>query len=400
MFSSILNIDQRIVTDFLLSFYNLPFAILGLYYFKRILTSLGSKENKAVLLTIILGLGTSFWKYTVTDFSEITQACCLLAIVFHIINKSEKQWLHISFWYSALILIKLTYLIFFIPLLTLFIIENKKEKYTHFIKKFLHSSAYTLPCCCFIGLLNYLRFNNVLESGYGSTINFSFEFFKRDWFGYLISADRGIFSFNPICLISFFGIFFIPTKAKFNCLIIFFIVLIWYLTMCFWSSWQGGYCWGNRLLIPILPLLIIPIVFLPINKLFNKILLFSVVMLSIIIQFAGSFTKIHEIIEINLKIQEVTDYPANHQLYLGLDLFFHKLMSSEPVYSVSRFGIKSNELIELSSYNTFHGFNLWLVHFLNYLGFKNHLYWVGVMLFLICCVITILTLAKPSKSFF
>ena len=95
MFSSILNIDQKIVTDFLLSFYNLPFAILGLYYFKRILTSLGSKENKAILITIILGLGTSFWKYTVTDFSEITQACCLLAIVFHIINKREKQWLHI-----------------------------------------------------------------------------------------------------------------------------------------------------------------------------------------------------------------------------------------------------------------------------------------------------------------
>ena len=137
MFSSFLNIEQRIVTDFLLSFYNLPFAILGLYYFKRILIALGSTESKAILITIILGIGTSFWKYTVTDFSEINQACCLLAIVFYIIKKIENKWLHISFWYSALILIKLTYLIFFIPLLTLFIIENQKEKYTHFIKKFL-----------------------------------------------------------------------------------------------------------------------------------------------------------------------------------------------------------------------------------------------------------------------
>ena len=200
--------------------------------------------------------------------------------------------------------------------------KPKKEKNAHFIKNFLHSSAYTLPCCCFIGLLNYLRFNDVLESGYGSIINFSYEFFKRDWLGYLISADRGIFSFNPICLISLIGIFFIPQKAKFNCLIIFFIVLIWYLTMCFWSSWQGGYCWGNRLLTPILPLLVIPITFFPLNKLLNKILLLSLLMLSMIIQFAGSFTKIHEIIEINLKIQEFTDHPANHQLYRGLDLFF------------------------------------------------------------------------------
>jgi hypothetical protein len=398
MFSSILSIEQRIVTDFLLSFYNLPFAILGLYYFKRILISLGSKESKAILVTIILGLGTSFWKYTVTDFSEITQACCLLAIVFYIINKSEKKWLHISFWYSALILIKLTYLIFFIPLFTLFIIENQKEKYTHFTKKFLHSSAYTLPCCCFIGLLNYLRFNDVFESGYGSTINFSYEFFKRDWLGYLISSDRGILNFNPICLISFFGIFFIPQKAKFNCFIIFFIVLIWYLTMCFWSSWQGGYCWGNRLLIPILPLLIIPIVFFPLKKLLNKILLFSLVMLSMIIQFAGSFTKIHEIIEIKLKIQDVTSESPNYQLSRGIKLFCKKINSTKPMYNLSDFGIKNNsQIIDLTGYKTFYGFNLWSVHLFNHLGFKS--YWIGIIVLGICVLICVSICSILSINF-
>lgn len=399
IFSNILNIEQRIVTDFLISFYNLPFAILGLYFFKRILTTLGPTENKALVVTIILALGTSYWKYTVTDFSEISQACCLLAIIFHIINTREKKWLHISFWYSALIIIKLTYLIYFIPLFTLFMIENHKEKYADFNKKFLHSSAYMLPCCLLIGFLNYFRFNDISESGYGNIIKFSYEFFKRDWSGYLISADRGIFSFNPVCMLSFIGIFFIPPKAKFNCFIIFCIVFIWYLTMCFWSSWQGGYCWGNRLLIPILPLLVIPIVFFPFNKLLNKMLLFPLVIVSMIIQFTGSFTKIHEIIEINLKIQEVTDHPASKQLYRGLDLFIHKLKTPRAEYPISNFGVQESQTINLTEYDTFHGFNLWIVHLLNHAGLRTLSYGAGITVFVITIFLCIaLFISQKSKQ--
>ena len=86
IFLCITNYDQRVIIDFLISFYNIPFAILGLYFFKRILRELGSTEENAILIISILAIGTSYWKYTVTDFSEITQACCILAIVFNIIR--------------------------------------------------------------------------------------------------------------------------------------------------------------------------------------------------------------------------------------------------------------------------------------------------------------------------
>ena len=65
-------IELRMILDFILSFYNIPFAILGLYFFQKITLLLGASSIKAMFLTSMLGLGTCYWKYTVTDFSEIS----------------------------------------------------------------------------------------------------------------------------------------------------------------------------------------------------------------------------------------------------------------------------------------------------------------------------------------
>ena len=57
----------------------------------------------------------------------------------------------------------------------------------------------------------------------------------------------------------------------------------------------------------IVPLLLLPMVFLKIDKVYMKILLFLTLIGSTIIQFAGSFTKVHEIIEIKLNIQQLSE---------------------------------------------------------------------------------------------
>ena len=120
--------EQRIIADFLLSFYNIPFALIGLSYFKRISLRLGASEKRAVVLTIALGIGTCFWKYSVTDFSEISQTCCLLGTIYYMIANGEKKWTHISFFYALLVLIKLTYLIFIPFLFIYFVRENRLLK--------------------------------------------------------------------------------------------------------------------------------------------------------------------------------------------------------------------------------------------------------------------------------
>ena len=323
------NLNPRLITDFLLSFYNIPFALIGLYFFQKIIIYLGASKSRAGLMMVILGIGTGFWKYTVTDFSEITQACCLLGVLYSMTKSNDGKWLYLSFWFSLLFTIKLTYLIYLPLLFIYFIKENRKSKINRIAKSLFLSSTCVIPVCILIASLNYYRFNNIFESGYGDIIKFSFEFFKRDWFGYLISNERGILSFNPIFFVSVVGILFVPTGKRVMVLIVGVVILVWYLVMCFWVSWQGGYCWGNRLLVPIIPLLLLPLTFVPCKNFFTKMLLFLVLLVSIFVQFAASFTKIHEIIEIKLKIQELTEESPSSQLYRGVDLFIHKLKTSK-----------------------------------------------------------------------
>ena len=64
-------LDEQLLTNFLLSFYNIPFAILGLWHFRRILVLLNQKKEVATFFTLCLARD-HFWKY-VADFSEITK---------------------------------------------------------------------------------------------------------------------------------------------------------------------------------------------------------------------------------------------------------------------------------------------------------------------------------------
>ena len=215
------------------------------------------------------------------------------------------MWTNISFLYSILILIKLTYFIFFPLLVIYFLYSNKNIPIDKIKKRFLQSCYFTGPTCLIIALSNYLKFQNIFESGYGRIINFSINNLIRDWADYIHSYDKGVVTFNPILILASYSIILQICKRNKTIIAVAIIALIWYFTMCFWVSIKGGYCWGNRLLVPIVPLLLLPMVFLKIDKVYMKILLFLTLIGSTIIQFVASFTKVHEIIEIKLNIQHL-----------------------------------------------------------------------------------------------
>ena len=87
----LVQIDQRIPIDFLLSFYNVPFAILGLWFFRSILLRLKATPDKANLAVVLLATTTAYWKYSTTDFSEITQTAFLLGALNAFLDPSPKN---------------------------------------------------------------------------------------------------------------------------------------------------------------------------------------------------------------------------------------------------------------------------------------------------------------------
>ena len=253
----ITSIDEQVLTNFLLSFYNIPFAILGLWHFRGIIKILGQNHNTANFLLICLGVGTIFWKYVVTDFSEITQICLLLgAIHSYIKRENQNRWFAVSGYLSLLVLVKIVYVIVIPPFIILAIIEGSKLNKVY--RYLLQGASFLLPTGFFLMLLNKFRYGNVLEAGYGKSQSaFSFGYLERDWFDYLFSFDRGLLPYSPLIIFAFLGLKKLYANDKKLFFLIFTISVSMYLLTASWIGWKGGYCWGNRNIVPIVPIIAI-----------------------------------------------------------------------------------------------------------------------------------------------
>jgi len=370
------SIDQRVFIDFNLSFYNVPFALLGLYFFRSILLHFEITHRRANICMMLLFTCTAYWKYSVTDFSEITQICFLLGAVNSSLSKNSKKWKWVSFWCALLVAVKLVY-VTVLPLFFVYAMFQNPNSLSPkaFTSRCLDFSSFLLPMGIFLALLNFLRFGSIFESGYGSEASsFSLQFLQRDWLDYLISFERGIFPFNPILLFSILGCFFIP-KEKFRFfLFIGSIVFLWYLLMCFWKSYLGGYCWGNRLLVPIIPFCFIPFAFLPFDKKLVRISVSMVILFSLFIQVSAVFTKIHETSVLRSKIYEETGLHTPPQLISTFHVFTHKLSNDSTHIPASVLGVDTDSIIDLSNFESFYGFNLWPIHALKFLGLQSLCY--------------------------
>lgn len=391
--ASLIQIDQRIPIDFLLSFYNVPFAILGLWFFRSILLRLQATRQKADLAVVLLAITTAYWKYTTTDFSEITQTAFLLGALNAFLDPSPKKWRKISLWCALLVAIKIVFVVL-LPIFAAFAwIERTKDKEAkRTFSRLFDFCIFLIPVGLLLAAANYLRFGNPLETGYGSEASsFSWFFFQRDWFDYLFSTQRGIIPFNPILLFALPGWFLVPLEHRKFAKLCFGLLVTWFLVMCFWKSYQGGWCWGNRLLLPILPILSIPFAFVPIKSLSSKAILLVLALSSGWIQLAAACTKTHECSVLRNQITTTTNLGTPNQLPSTLYLFLHKLGDATPIYPASVLGVSSEKIIDLSSYDSFVGLNLWPIHALKFLD-QNSLCHSGslAMLALLIAILSLL----------
>ena len=356
-------LNESLVTHFLLSFYNIPFALLALWHFRSILILLNQKKETATFLTICLAVGTIFWKYVVTDFSEITQISLLLGAIHAFVNvKYRKRWLLVSAYLSLLVLLKLVYVIVVPPFAILAIIEGKRNKCT--IQNLMNGAAILLPSALLLMFINWIRYGSILESGYGSAqSDFSIHYLQRDWKDYLISLDRGIIPYSPIILVGLFTTRKFLEVNKETFFLIVTICMSMYLLTASWVGWKGGYCWGNRNLVPILPLICISWAFLDWNNLYHKISYLILFLISIPIQIVAVSLKTHEWSVLSREFKDHPDpYYVPSEIEGSTMLFYEKLLNYSGKYSANTFVHEHHHSIKLSNYESFIGFNFWPVH--------------------------------------
>ena len=191
--------------------------------------------------------------------------------------------------------------------------------------------------------------DSILETGYGgnSGIEFSRIHFERKWDSYLFSPNSGILPFNPILLLALFQ------WPRFRCahiryaLLIFSICFTWFCLMTSFSH-AYGWGWGNRYLLPLIPLILIPILLFPPSKKRTRALNPPVLTVAMI-QIASVSIKIHEYF--TLLIQAPQEYNATNtsdQLSSTIRLFAYKTQSTDPHYHLSIVGGPNKIRINMS----------------------------------------------------
>ncbi len=216
---------------------------------------LGYSRRTAIAGALVLGMATTFFPYAKQYFADPLAALALLYTVrflyqSEIRNPRNALYAGACFGFAVLTKIDSVLLIFPIALAGLWHTRQLPRKALYF-------AIGLIPFVLLQLLYNHYNYGSVLKPGYGKQA-FATPFFIG-LFGLLFSPSRGLFLYSPPIILFFIGLG--KFRRKFPALFFLCAALIMTkLTVTAkWFSWQGGWCWGPRLLLPVIPLLLLPV---------------------------------------------------------------------------------------------------------------------------------------------
>lgn len=266
-------------------------AFTGVFlYFILRRFSFGKKAS--FILVMIYGFATMNFNYAVNGFSEALTGLCFLGAFYYVYgykNSGRREDLIFSSVYLGLsVLVKFSNCLMIIPFLVYLVFISGKNIKLAAKTVIIYSAVFGVffIVLCFV---NYIKTGIFLSSGYGGE-EARFPFGKNIFLnmaGFLISPGRSIFIFNLPVVISLFYLKRFYENFKSETIL---IALMFAFNLAFYSClsfWYGGISWGPRYLMPLVPFLILPCAYAPLelkSKKIVKILFITFVTAGFIIQ--------------------------------------------------------------------------------------------------------------------
>jgi len=354
--------ENRLI-DFLISFYNIFFGAGACVVMFYLIKFFGNSDRDSVIMALLLGLGTFCWRYSAWDFSEATQMFFLSLAIYCSLKNSLKSLAWGGFSFSCLMLIKTLYIIY-LPLFILYILTRNRQA----IKDSFKSAGLFL----FISLLgfslvlwlNYIRFGEILEFGYGlEALNFSLAGIKQHSARLLYWLDKGIFIYNPLFILGILGYYKFFKLFRKEALFLLTLILINFLLTSAWYGWHGGWSWGPRYFVPFAPLWLLPaFVFLHKQETL-KIIMAALIFISVLIQGLSILQGNLEYLSLcNANNQEGVRKGMPAQIIGSMIMLKHKIIKHDNVYALSEFGINSVSRVDTTKFSYSKGLDLWYLN--------------------------------------
>ncbi|MGE5303902.1 MAG: hypothetical protein ACM3TN_11350 [Alphaproteobacteria bacterium] len=226
-------------------------------------------RSTAATAALLTGIATQMWPSSRTLFADNSVALLLTLAVYSLARFHREDggigWAVTAAWAAAITVLCKTLFALACPALAAYGIwaatqKNRQGKLPKAQIVRLASLA-ALPFLL-VGATqlqyNYLRYGSIWLSGYHQGRDGDFGFSTPilvGLYGIFLSSGRSLFLYSPLCLLAFLGFrdFFKHAKAEF--LLIAGASLPVVLAYAKWWSWHGGWEWGTRFYLFLIPLL-------------------------------------------------------------------------------------------------------------------------------------------------
>ena len=359
--SKVTHFSSQGLAAFLISFASIPFAIVVLVVFARLLRCFDVAKGQDAVLLLGLGLGTLMWRYACSDYSEMMQMAALTLAVYCVIRRTTASLVTGGFAFAWLILVKLVY-VALLPILVVYLFSRTGD----WRERLQRTVWFSLPLAPAMGLilwLNLVRFGSMFESGYSGEAGLFFP--DQLWWTVpqlLGSLEKGLFIYSPILILGLFGWRAFVRQHRAEAILCLALILANLSLGAAWHSWQGGWAWGPRWLVPAIPLWLLPAAFsfpqwAPRKR---TLLLAAAVAASTLLQVPGILVYDNEFHYLKEAVLTPDEQPSAASDYLAAWILVrHKLMVGDEVYRISEFHVASDRTVDLSGFKGFAGWDIW-----------------------------------------
>ena len=268
------------------------YALIGLFFLQKILRKYSFSESIITIVIFIIFFGTQLFYYSIFDpsYSHVYSFAIITAFIFmlkkYIDNQNDKDLILLGALLAIIILIRPVngLIIFIFPFLA-----GSRETTISVIKNiFKHKTSFVLAAALFILITSIQFIFYYLQTGklfIDSYVVESFLWYRPEIINILFSYKKGLFIYTPLTFIALAGLIPLYHKSNYSFwwFIIFFLTIT-YVFSCWWMWWYGG-SFSARPYTEFLSLFAILLAFLLLRiiKMFNRFLIYSLILFCVIL---------------------------------------------------------------------------------------------------------------------